>query len=47
MIEVVVGDHDVLNDPDCPNGELKKNTCVKAQRFKPEEIIPHEDYDPV
>ena len=38
VVEVVVGDHDVLQDPDCPNG------CVRVQRFVPEEIIRHEDY---
>ena len=46
VVEVVVGDHDVLKDPDCPNGDLMKDSCVKAQRFKPEEFIPHEEYDP-
>ena len=38
IIEVVIGEYDVLRDPDCPNG------CLLAQRFAPAEVILHENY---
>ena len=37
VVEVVVGEYNVVEDPDC-------NGCPRAQRFKPEEVIRHEDY---
>ena len=39
VIEIVVGDHDIDKDPDCENG------CEFAQRFEPEEIIQHKDFN--
>ena len=38
VIEVVIGEYDVLKDPDCSNG------CQLAQRFAPDEIILHENF---
>lgn len=38
IVEIVVGEHDVARDPDCPNG------CFKVQRFKPEQVILHSGY---
>ena len=39
VIEIVVGDHDIDKDPDCENG------CELAQRFEPEEIIQHNNFN--
>ena len=38
IVEIVLGEHNVDQDPDCSNG------CLPVQRFQPQEIISHPDY---
>ena len=38
IVEVVLGEHDVSKDPDCPKG------CKPVQRFAPEQVILHPNY---
>ncbi len=43
--EIVVGEHNLLQDPDCVTFRGRKDCAPKVQRLTPEKVIIHEDYD--